>query len=381
MQLTRASVRAHLVDQLLPLWARHGLDRRAGGCWNRLDGSLAPLPDGFKRLVVHARQVYAFARGVELGAGGWAREAAAHALEFLVRRFRDERHGGWFFTTSDSGEPLDRRKDLYAHAFALFALAEHHGVFGANESLQLARETLEVLRARLRDPRGGFVESAAEDFAPNPGPRLQNPHMHLCEAFLALHAVAPGEGALAEAGALVELLGARWTDPGSGALSEVFDSAWAPAPGEAGAAVEPGHGFEWFALLHRFAELGGAGDAAGLAERLFGFAERHGLDADGGVFDRVDRGGGPVHTTKRLWPQTEHLKARAVRLRLVPDPGRRARLAAALEGCAKRYLDPATGGWREQLSREGRVLSQAQNATSVYHVVAALSEVLRVVAD
>ena len=69
---------------------------------------------------------------------------------------------------------------------------------------------------------------------------------------------------------------------------------------------------------------------------------------------------------------------RALRARLAPSAESRARLGTALEGCAKRYLDPATGGWREQLSREGRVLSQAQNATSVYHVVAALSEVLRV---
>jgi mannose/cellobiose epimerase-like protein (N-acyl-D-glucosamine 2-epimerase family) len=378
MRLTRASVRAHLLEQLLPLWARHGLDRRAGGCWNRLDLELAPMPDGFKRLVVHARQVYAFARGVELGAGDWAREAVAHALGFMVRRFRDERHGGWFFTTSDSGEPLDRRKDLYAHAFALFALAEHYRVLGQRESLELAHETLGVLRARLRDPRGGFVESAAEDFVPNPGPRLQNPHMHLCEAFLALHAVAPGAGALSEAAALVELLKGRWVDSRTGALCEVFDPTWGPAAGEAGTAVEPGHGFEWYALLHRFAELGGAGAPAELARRLFGFAERHGLDSDGGVFDRVDRDGLPVHTTKRLWPQTEHLKARAVQAGLEPGWAARARLAAALEACAKRYVDPATGGWREQLSREGRVLSQAQNATSVYHVVAALGEVLRV---
>jgi mannose/cellobiose epimerase-like protein (N-acyl-D-glucosamine 2-epimerase family) len=235
-----------------------------------------------------------------------------------------------------------------------------------------------VLRARLRDPRGGFVESAAEDFTPNPGPRLQNPHMHLCEAFLALHGVAPGEGALAEAGALAGLLGECWADPRTGALCEVFDGAWAPAAGEAGSAVEPGHGFEWFALLHRFAELGGPPDVGSLAERLFGFAERHGLDADGGVFDRVDRDGRPLHPTKRLWPQTEHLKARAVRARIAGDAGRRARLSAALETFARRYIDPANGGWREQLSREGRVLSQAQNATSVYHVVAALSEVLRV---
>jgi len=33
-----------------------------------------------------------------------------------------------------------------------------------------------------------------------------------------------------------------------------------------------------------------------------------------------------------------------------------------------------TRGWHEHLGRDGRVISEAQNATSVYHVVTALAE-------
>jgi mannose/cellobiose epimerase-like protein (N-acyl-D-glucosamine 2-epimerase family) len=377
MRLTQASLRAHLLDELLPLWARHGLDRTHGGCWNRLDASLAPTPDGYKRLVVHARQVFAFTRAQELGAGPWAGEAASHALDFLIRCFWDASHGGWFLTTTDLGAPLDRTKDLYGQAFALFALAEHHRVTRAPRSLELARETLGLLQRRMREPNaGGFHERTSDDWRALPGPRLQNPHMHLVEALLALHAAAPEAGALGEAAALVELLASRWTDPDTGALCESFDARWRPASGEAGEWVEPGHGFEWAALLQRFAELGGAGDVGPLADRLFGFADRHGIDADGGVFDRVDRSGRPLHTRKRLWPQTEHLKARA--LAAAARPSARPRLEAVLEHCSKRYVDPATGGWHEHLARDGRVVSDAQNATSVYHVVTALSEVLKV---
>ena len=379
MQLTKASLRAHLVDQLLPLWATHGLDREAGGCWNRLDHALEPVPDGFKRLVVHARQVYAFSRGIELGAGPWAREAASHALAFMTRHFWDTDDGGWFLTTSDSGEPLDRRKDLYAHAFALFALAEHHRIAGEPQSLRRARETLEVLRARMRRSKaGGFHEAMSGEWQPLPGPRLQNPHMHLVEALLSHHRVAPDDGALADAAELIGLLDGRWADRTTGALCEAFDAGWQRAAGEAGQGVEPGHCFEWYALLNAFLELGGRGEARALAERLWGFGERHGLDADGGVFDRVDRDGKPLDPKKRLWPQTEHLKACAVRLRTRPGGEGRKRLEASLAHCVERYVDPATGGWREHLSREGRVLSDAQNATSVYHVVSALCELLRV---
>lgn len=379
MRLSRAALRAHLVDELVPLWERCGLDRAHGGYWSRLGPGLDPMPDGFKRLLVHTRQLYVFSRAAELGAGAWASAAASHGLDFLVRRFWDARHGGWFATTSDTGEPRDRRKDLYGHAFAIFALAEHHRISGEPESLRLARATLALVRERLRDAKGGgYFEGASEDWRPVEEQRRQNPHMHLVEGLLALHAVAPAEGALADAAALVELLASRWSDPATGALGEFFGPSWEAAPEEPGELVEPGHAFEWFALLQRFAELGGDPSALALADRLLGFAERHGVDTDGGVFDQVDRSGHTLATGKRLWPQTERLKALAVSVRRRPDAARRRELEAALAHCAGRYIDPATRGWREQLARDGRVLSSAQNATSVYHVVAAFGEALRV---
>jgi mannose-6-phosphate isomerase len=325
--------------------------------------------DDHKRLLVQTRQLYAFSRGVELGAGGWASEAVAAALDFLVSRFWDPQHGGWFATTRLDGRPLDRGKDLYGHAFAVFALAEHHRIAGSPDALRLARETWALVRERLRDPKsGGFLEQAAEDWRPLDGPRRQNPHMHLFEALLSLHEVAPGEGALAEAAALARLLESRFSD-GTGALGELFAADWRPAAGAPGELVEPGHGFEWFALLHRFAALGGDRRALERARQLFDFAERHGVDRDGGVFDQVDRAGRPRETGKRLWPQTERIKALAVL-------GDTERLDAALAYCGERYLD-AGGGWHEQLVRDGSVVSEAQNATSVYHVVTALGEAMR----
>jgi mannose/cellobiose epimerase-like protein (N-acyl-D-glucosamine 2-epimerase family) len=378
MRLSRAALRAHLVDQLLPLWARHGLDRGHGGYWSRLGPARVPTADGSKRLLVHARQVYAFSRGSELGASEWARSAAAHGLEFLIRHFWDRRHGGWFTTTTETGEPLDRRKDLYAHAFAIFGLAEHHRITGEAESLARARETWALVRDKLREPKaGGFLEGAGEDWRPVDEPRRQNPHMHLVEALLALHTVAPADGALAEAEELVQLLAARWLDPATGALGELYTSGWDPQPGSSGHIAEPGHGFEWVGLLHRFAELGGDPRALGLADRLYAFARGHGIASDGGVFDQVDRAGRVLDASQRLWPQTERLKAQATLLRARPEPGLRAELEAALERCFERYVD-ADGGWREHLTPEGRPLTDVQNATSVYHVVAALGEVLRV---
>ena len=377
MQLSRLTLRSHLVAELLPLWERHGLDRAQGGYWNRLGSDLRPLPDGHKRLLVHARQIFSFTRGAELGAGAWAGAAAAHGLEFLRDRFWDARNGGWFTTTDDAGAPLDRRKDLYGHAFAIFALAHHYRACAEPESLRLARATLELVRERLRDPvSGGFFEGASEDWRPVGGPRRQNPHMHLVEALLVLAEVAPDSGALREASELVDLLAARWLDARTGALGEHFDSHWRPLEGDARHVVEPGHHFEWVWLLDRVGALEPSDSTRRLSARLFEFARRFGVDADGGVFDQVDRAGQPLTPSKRLWPQTERVKALAARTRATGDADLRRELEAGLHYCFARHVDPKTRGWFEQLTRDGRVLSDAQNATSVYHVVVALDEAI-----
>ena len=339
--LSAAELRDHVANELLPLWAEHGVDPEDGGFHNRLGPDLQPAPDSAKRLLVQARQIYAFSATGER----WALEVASRGFDFLKRRFLDPRYGGWFLSTED------RSKDLYAHAFALFALAHYHRASGESEARALAESTWEVLQEKLADPtHGGFFEGASEAWEVRVGPRRQNPHMHLLEALLAL-------GWRAEADALVRLFHERFYDEKSGSLAELFDERWQPLATPEGRIVEPGHHFEWVWLLH------GRSAAPG----LFDFAYRHGVDADGGVFDQVDRDGEVVAATKRLWPQTERVKAHAVR-------GEIERMQQALDYCFAHYVDPGHRGWNEHLTRAGEVFSDCMNATSVYHVVLALGE-------
>jgi mannose-6-phosphate isomerase len=370
VEWTAAGLKRHLLDELLPYWAERGVDRDRGGFHNRLDGEGRPLAEPAKRLLVQTRQVFAFSEASRLGAS-WALELARHGVEFIEGAYRDRVHGGYFHTATPRGEPLDRRKDCYGHAFVVFALAAYHRASGDAEALARARETLALALARLRDPvHGGYREGAAEDWTPLAEiPRRHNPHMHWLEAMLALHEAAPGTAPLEEADRVVELLRQRWFDAGHACLGELYGDDWTPLPAPEGDFVEPGHHFEWTWLLARYARARGAG-ADDVAAALFGFAERHGVDADGGVFDRVDRRGRVLAETKRLWPQTERCKALAVR-------GELGALRQALAGTFARYRRP-DGGWREHLARNGTPTTDLQNATSVYHVVLALREAMGV---
>jgi mannose/cellobiose epimerase-like protein (N-acyl-D-glucosamine 2-epimerase family) len=367
---------------LLPLWAERGVDRVHGGFHNRLDHALAPVPDGFKRLVVQARQIYSFAWAArESGNARWL-ELARDGFTFLRTRYLDRTHGGWFFTLMAAGEPLDRSKDAYAHAFALLALAELARASGEREPLALAAETSALLERELADPeRGGFRERAAPDWSEHaePLPRRQNPHMHLFEAFLALEHASGDAAYAARAHALSELLCSRWIDPTSGCLREFFDRDWRFDPAVAQGTVEPGHHFEWFWLLHRSAALRAHPALRSAAAGLWSFASGCGIDPrDGAVFDGVSSAGELLAPSKRLWPQTEYLKALGARLEWHACAEAARRLPHALALCRTRYLDSGSGGWFEHASREGAISSAHMNATSVYHVITALLDLSRV---
>ena len=112
----RSILKTSLVDFYLPA----AVDRDNGGYFKSLrDGK--PAPTGEKFLTMQARQLWFFStlasEGIERDA---AREAARAGFEFLEKKMRDPRQGGYFSKVTDAGEPKDMRKHVYLNAFALY---------------------------------------------------------------------------------------------------------------------------------------------------------------------------------------------------------------------------------------------------------------------
>lgn len=359
-------LRAHLLEGLLPLWQKHGVDAR-GAFVAQLAPGLAPCLDEPRRLLVQTRGVYVFSLGALAGGGDALAELAHRGVEVLLRDFWDDEHGGFFLTTAPDGAPAERSKDLYAHAFVLLAMAARDAC-GDDRALPLAERTLALLEEHLADDvHGGFREAGDADWTPRSAPRRQNPHMHLLEAALAL-AERDADGPwLLLARRLLALLEERWVDARSGVLREYFGDDWGRREDEGGRVCEPGHHFEWVWLLHEHERLTHDDRLRPLAGRLFERGAALGIDPEqGGVYDEVDVDGAVLRDSKRLWPQTEYLKALAVR-------GELEALREALSQCWQRYREPGSAGWRERLARDGTPLSDRMNATSVYHVWTGLS--------
>ncbi len=383
--LDLSRLRDHLTQRLLPLWDRFGWDATHGGFHSRLDPRLQPVPDGFKRLTVQMRQLYVYSLAALASpddpiAGPRADATFRHALA----RFWDSEHGGWFFTTTPQGKPLDRTKDTYSHAFAILGLTHYHHLRPEAGALELAIRTLDLMDRYLRDSRyGGFLEATSNTWAPQSRVRRHDPHMHLFEAALAACELGYTTRFEALAQELLDLMLERLYPPPYVGLAETYDQDWTPA---AGTHSEPGHHFEWFWLLERARRMRLRELPEALLRALFQFGESHGVDpADGAVFDRVELDGRPRDTNKRVWPQTEYQKALAILLdsdhAWAPASQTEQRLGRSLDLCFERYIDASHGGWNEHADRAGRIHSDAMNATTVYHVYVAFREVAHRLGD
>jgi mannose-6-phosphate isomerase len=299
--------------------------------------------------------------GGRLGWTGPWRELASTTGEALLARGRTNA-GDWVYSFDANGAPADTRSDLYTQAFLIFGLADAGRALGRADFIAAATATCERLETGWADPAGGFFEG---DFAPHPG--RQNPHMHLLEAFLALHGATGDPADLARAERIGNLVMTRLL--AAGHIPEEFDADWAPI---ASGGLAPGHQFEWAWLLDRLRQAGGRDRSEAVGE-LVAFGERYGIDATGFALDEIWPDGSVKSAEARLWPQAERLKAALMRR----DDGAAAQAARALNA----YLDvPVRGAWRDARLPDGDWRGGPAPASSAYHIVSALQTLIEAVA-
>jgi mannose-6-phosphate isomerase len=264
------------------------------------------------------------------------------------------------------GGLADPEPDLYDNAFAILALSWASRALDAPELAWAAERIWTRLETSHAHPAGGYLETL-----PPKGPRRQNSHMHLFEAALALLAASGLERDELRARRLLVLFEDRFLTS-EGHVLEHFDDQWRPLPGAPGEQIEPGHAFEWVALLHAWSRA--VGEPAPNYVDLLYQAALKGLDRDGAAPLVIRVTGEPLDPSSRVWSQTEALRAHLARAS-AGDAVAADRVHRQLDQIFERHLDPApAGGWIDHLDPAGRPLAGAMTAATGYHIVTAFLE-------
>ena len=354
-----------LTDEALPLWLSAGIDREYGGFHEALTLEGKPVFKP-KRMRTSASQIYVFAVAAANGWSQSAGEAVSAGIDFIELHGRNP-SGGWARVLRRDGSILDDTEDLYDTACVLLALAHAHRC-GDRRALRLCDETLKFLDGHLSDDRhGGYFETSEGGL-----PRRSNPHMHLLEAFLAWHDVTADASFLERACSVIALFRSHFFDLENWAVREFFTEDWKPAAGDAGEWTEPGHHFEWAALLVDFAARSREPDLLRLARKLYSSAIASGLNRTTGLaFSAVACGGAPIVTTSRSWQQTEAIRA-AIAVDQTAGPDMSPEIEARMSRLFRLHMAAASPGlWFDSIVRQVHTLSRDVPASIFYHLTSA----------
>ena len=349
--------RTALLDGLLVRWV--GVAPQGSGAMrSAVDRSWAAAPQQPGYLTEHARLVYAFAIGYELTRDKRFLDASQHGADFLLTRFRDPVHGGFFKRVAADGSVV-QAKNTYGHAFALFALSHMHRVTGDLRYRTAALRTWQEIDTWLRNPNGGFYMELPRDFAKPAQPQggSQNPIMHMFEALLALHDATQDPVALAGAKGVAEFVAYKLLVglPDGGAyIPEWYDAQWQPLPTrDKGGYTDVGHQFEWSHMLRSAEQRGLVGVYAQTAQRLLQFATQVGYDEiDGGAFTAVYPDGA-VNRDKHFWQQCEALRAFLAASAAGGQPETWRRYEQTLGLVREQFIDKTHGGWFPKACQRG----------------------------
>ncbi|MBN8180889.1 AGE family epimerase/isomerase [Roseibium aggregatum] len=363
-----------LRDSALPLWSTAGIDPKTKTSLDVIDlktGAGLPVT---RRARVVSRQIYSFLEGKKLGWAGPAEELATELYGWYTSTFLMP-DGHYASCVDINNTVTDTSFDLYNQSFSLFGFAKLAADLPACKTS--ASEHADKLRAHLitayRHPEAGFQEAY-----PAKAPLCSNPHMHMFEACLAWEKASSDSAWADLADEVAELALTRFIDPVSGGLREFFNSDWTPFDGDKGRVMEPGHQFEWAWLLTRWGQSRMDAGALIAARRLYDIAWTYGIDESRGVaFMALNDDFSVRDPMARLWGQTEWIKAAVALAEVSTGAERDAYLAdipEAVQALKVYFADAPAGLWRDKLSPDGTFVDEPAPASSLYHIVCAISE-------
>ncbi|KCB42576.1 AGE family epimerase/isomerase [Bordetella hinzii] len=338
-------LRQHYGDVVLPLWRNAGFNAQLDLPVEALDGATArPLPVTRYRAMACARQIFIYSRAPQ------GQAHAARLFDALSRHFRNPA-GGWYYSVDAAGQPLDTTQDLYTHAFVVLACAVFFERTRRSDAHKLLLATVRDIESRFRDEQGLYIAARAADGRLLRG-HEQNPVMHLTEAYLAAAGLVEPAWFAQRLRELAQQVFDVYVDAGTHCVMEL-------ARGTADNRIEPGHQFEWYALLDSAPEVFAGLELAAVIPRAAAWAEAHGVAPQTwGVCAALAPDGTIIDARQRIWAQTEYARY----LALMSSP-RRPRQLQALRG---RFLH--AGGWHEVLGPEGEVLRHDMPSTTPYHL-------------
>lgn len=347
-----------------------------GGGFSDLDENGQPFGD-VRALHSTTRMVHCFAIAQLLQRPG-AADIVDHGMQYIWKKHRDTRFGGYIWSLGDSG-PLDVTKQAYGHAFVLLAAASAKCV-GHPLADKLLADVTDVINHKFWEPVPGAVsEEYAQDWSPISTYRGQNSNMHMTEALMAAFEATGEKDYLHKAKSIAGHIIRHHAAAHDYSVAEHFRADWTLDLDYKGsdmfrpAGTTPGHWLEWARLLLQLWALDGKQEAwlPQASARLFKAAVERGWDKDkGGFFYTLDWNNVPALRQKLWWPATEGIGAAAFLAATTKEPFYDEWYERIWRFCDAHFIDHAKGSWFHELGDDLKPITCFFNGKpDIYHAL------------
>ena len=385
----RESLKVEL-HRILGFWSERMVDLENGGFYGRIDGYDCLHSRAGKGVILNARILWAFSAASRRPDYRFYRGVAERAFAYFRDHFADPVYGGVFWMLDFEGEAEEMKKQIYAQAFAVYALSEYYLLTKDAGALEWATGIYGLIERHSRDREGGgYLEAFSRRWELLEDLRLSakdanekktmNTHLHVLEAYTNLYRAWPDEGLQGDLQGLIELFLEKFIDPQRRHLHLFFDEGWNLKSD----LLSFGHDIEASWLLTEAAEaLGDAlllGKVKEEAVRIAEVTLREGVDTDGGLFNEAGPGG-LKDSDKIWWPQAEAMVGFYNAYQLSGDDRFQRAAWRSWEFIRRFLVDEENGEWRWSVDRQGKPLRKEDKAgpwKAPYHNGRACLEMLK----
>ena len=346
-----------LLDDTVPFWMKHTIDREHGGFLNFLDQDGTVL-NSDKPVWVLGRFTWLMAtlyNRVEKKAE-WL-DTARHGIEFLEKYCFDT-DGRMFYEVTREGRPLRKRRYLYTETFGVIAFSEYSLAAGDEQRLNKAKELYKLLIRYAHNP---------ELLPPKVYPQTRQAKAHAMAMILMATSQQirrTGEDPLYEdvIDRSIKEVFEDFMHEDVKAVFETVGSDGERLDSPEGRCINPGHAIEtaWFIM-----EEGRRRNDRSLIEKsckILDWMLQWGWDSEyGGIRYFVDVEGKPCeqyeHDMKLWWPHNESIYACLLAYHLTGETRYEEWFEKVNTWSYEHFPDKKNGEWFKYLHRDGSISS------------------------
>lgn len=303
------------LQNILHWWSTHMVDEKNGGFYGRIDGRGNLHPEAAKGAILNTRLLWTYAATANATGNIEYRRLADRAYNYFCEHFWDDLEGGVFWSVDFWGNPVETQKQIYAQAFAIYALSEYFDLAQKGKALEQATELFWLIEKYSRDQiQNGYLTAFARDWSPVDDIRLSekdaneakimNTHLHVLEAYTSFYRIYPFTALQEALQNSIHLFLDHFYIPENGSMHIYFDENWVPK----GHDISFGHNIEASWLLWEAAEVLGDKNllarARPVCQHMAQAVQQKAVDEDGAILYEADPNG-LKDTDKHWWPQAE----------------------------------------------------------------------------